>query len=258
MSTSEDTLRTSPDTFDADSVTSKGAPQEHARQVSGMFGRIARWYDLLNHVLSGGLDLYWRYRLVRQVVPGPTGRVLDLAAGTLDVAREIHRQHPGMRVPALDFCEAMLRAGQPKLVDGVQDVIWPAVADGRRLPLADASVDCVTIAFGIRNIVPRREAFEEMLRVLVPGGRACILEFGTGKTPVWKGLYNFYLNTLLPLVGRCVSGDAGAYRYLADTIMSFPDADALAAEMHDAGFTRVYHLPLTSGIVRLHVGEKPL
>ena len=232
-------------------------PCGHARSVSGMFGRIADWYDLLNRVLSGGLDMYWRHRLVRHVTPGPTGRVLDLAAGTLDVSLEIMRQHPGVRVPALDFCRPMLQRGRGKLFGETARAIWPVTADGRRLPLADASVDCVTIAFGIRNIVPRAEAFAEILRVLVPGGRLCVLEFGTGKTPVWRGLYNFYLNRLLPLVGKAVSGDAGAYRYLADTIMAFPTADELAGEMTAAGFGRVFHLPLTSGIVRLHVAEKP-
>ncbi|MEG6506330.1 ubiquinone/menaquinone biosynthesis methyltransferase [Nitratidesulfovibrio sp. 1201_IL3209] len=232
-------------------------PCGHARSVSGMFGRIADWYDLLNRVLSGGLDRYWRYRLVRHVAPGPTGRVLDLAAGTLDVSLEIVRQHPGARVPALDFCRPMLQRGRGKLSGETARAIWPATADGRRLPLADASVDCVTIAFGIRNILPRSEAFAEILRVLVPGGRLCVLEFGTGKTPVWRGLYNFYLNRVLPMVGRAVSGDSGAYRYLADTIMAFPTADELAGEMAEAGFGRVFHLPLTSGIVRLHVAEKP-
>lgn len=233
-------------------------PCGHARSVSGMFGRIADWYDLLNRVLSGGLDKYWRYRLVRHVTPGPTGRVLDLAAGTMDVSLEIMRQHPGVRVPALDFCRPMLQRGRGKLSGETARAIWPAVADGRRLPLADASVDCVTIAFGIRNILPRSEAFSEILRVLAPGGRLCVLEFGTGKTPVWRGLYNFYLNRVLPMVGRAVSGDSGAYRYLADTIMAFPTADELAGEMVQAGFGRVFHLPLTSGIVRLHVAEKPL
>ena len=233
-------------------------PCGHARSVSGMFGRIADWYDLLNRVLSGGLDKYWRYRLVRHVAPGPTGRVLDLAAGTLDVSLEIVRQHPGTRVPALDFCRPMLQRGRGKLFGETARAIWPATADGRRLPLADASVDCVTIAFGIRNILPRSEAFSEILRVLVPGGRLCVLEFGTGKTPVWRGLYNFYLNRVLPMVGKAVSGDSGAYRYLADTIMAFPTADELAGEMTGAGFGRVFHLPLTSGIVRLHVAEKPL
>ncbi|NHZ47130.1 methyltransferase domain-containing protein, partial [Desulfovibrio sp. XJ01] len=161
-------------------------------------------------------------------------------------------------VPALDFCRPMLQRGRDKLFGETARAIWPATADGRRLPLADASVDCVTIAFGIRNILPRSEAFAEILRVLVPGGRLCVLEFGTGKTPVWRGLYNFYLNRVLPMVGKAVSGDSGAYRYLADTIMAFPTADELAGEMAAAGFGRVFHLPLTSGIVRLHVAEKPL
>ncbi|MGJ3521959.1 ubiquinone/menaquinone biosynthesis methyltransferase [Nitratidesulfovibrio sp. D1] len=243
---------------DADDAARAPDPCGHARSVSGMFGRIADWYDLLNRVLSGGLDRYWRYRLVRHVVPGPTGRVLDLAAGTLDVSLEIVRQHPGTRVPALDFCRPMLQRGRGKLSGETARAIWPATADGRRLPLADASVDCVTIAFGIRNILPRSDAFAEILRVLAPGGRLCVLEFGAGKTPVWRGLYNFYLNRVLPMVGRAVSGDSGAYRYLADTIMAFPTADELAGEMAEAGFGRVFHLPLTSGIVRLHVAEKPL
>lgn len=232
-------------------------PCGHARSVSGMFARIADWYDLLNRVLSGGLDRYWRYRLARHVTPGPTGRVLDLAAGTLDVALEIVRQHPGARVPALDFCRPMLQRGRNKLSGATARAIWPVAADGRRLPLAAASVDCVTIAFGIRNILPRSGAFAEILRVLTPGGRLCVLEFGAGRTPILRGLYNFYLNRVLPAVGRAVSGDPDAYRYLADSIMTFPTADELAGEMTDAGFGRVFHLPLTAGVVRLHVAEKP-
>jgi demethylmenaquinone methyltransferase/2-methoxy-6-polyprenyl-1,4-benzoquinol methylase len=229
---------------------------EHAREVSGMFGRIARWYDFLNHLLSGGMDYYWRQQLVRQIIPGPTGRVLDLAAGTMDVSLEILRQHPGVTVPALDYCLPMLSTGKSKLTKGRNGFIMPVQADGRSLPLPDESVDCATIAFGIRNIVPRSDALRELHRVLVPGGRLCILEFGTGKTPVWKGFYNFYLNRLLPVVGKVFSGDAGAYKYLADTIMAFPTADELVQEMMDAGFHRAFYKPMTSGIVYLHVAEK--
>ncbi len=229
----------------------------HARQVSGMFGRIAHWYDFLNHLLSGGLDYYWRQQLVRALVPGPTRRVLDLAAGTMDVSLEILRQHPGTLIPALDYCHPMLVAGMPKLASkGRHALILPAQADGRALPLPDASVDCATIAFGIRNIVPREAALRELHRVLVPGGRLCILEFGTGKVPVWKGLYNWYLNSVLPGIGKVFSGDGDAYRYLADTIMAFPTADELVQELLDAGFARAYHKPMTSGIVYLHVAEK--
>jgi len=114
-----------------------------------------------------------------------------------------------------------------------------------------------TIAFGIRNILPREDAYKEFFRVLKPGARLCILEFGTGSKRVWKGLYNFYLDKLLPFIGDRISGDPGAYRYLAESIKTFPDERALATEMVNAGFERVYHVPMMSGIVYLHVGEKP-
>lgn len=230
--------------------------QEHACNVSGMFGRIAGCYDFLNHFLSVGMDYWWRYQLVRQIIPGPTGRVLDLAAGTYDVSLEIRRQYPHMRVAALDYCLPMLTTGKKKLRGLKGAGVYPAQGDGRHLPLADNSVDCATIAFGIRNIIPREEAFREILRVLVPGGRLCVLEFGSGKNKVWKGLYNFYLQHALPRIGKIFSGDDSAYRYLADTIIAFPDARELAQEMRDAGFARVLHRPLTSGIVQLHVAQK--
>lgn len=230
---------------------------EHGQVVKGMFGRIARWYDFLNHFLSLGQDYYWRYRLVRAARPNPNGMVLDLAAGTMDVSVELVRQYPEIRVAALDFTYEMLQQGKiTKLQKGRERVVLPAQADGRLLPLPDVSMDAATIAFGIRNIVPREAAYAEVLRVLKPGGRFCILEFGTGSRRVWKGVYNFYLNTLLPLIGKVVSGDASAYRYLAETIQAFPDERSLAAEMVDAGFERVYHVPMMSGIVYLHVGQK--
>ena len=145
---------------------------------------------------------------------------------------------------------AMLERELPELVTDINP------ADAKKLPLPDASVDCVTMAFGIRNIKPRSEAFAEMLRVLTPGGRACILEFGSGSERIWGGLYNFYLDRILPRIGKMVSRDPGAYEYLAETIRNFPTAPALEKEMTDAGFARAWHIKLTSGIVCLHVGEK--
>ncbi|HMM37638.1 MAG TPA: ubiquinone/menaquinone biosynthesis methyltransferase [Desulfovibrio sp.] len=234
------------------------APAEaHGHKVAAMFGRIARWYDFLNRLLSLGQDVWWRYRLVRAVNPPPDGLVLDLAAGTLDVSVELLRQHPDLRVAALDFTLPMLAVGRERKLKGARvERIFPVQADGRALPLPDASVDAVTIAFGIRNIKPRAEAYAEILRVLKPGGRLCVLEFGTGSRRVWKGLYNFYLDKLLPAIGRLVSRDEGAYRYLADTIRAFPDERALARELLEAGFAKVYHLPMLSGIVFLHVAGK--
>lgn len=230
-------------------------PHEHGKRVAGLFDGIAAWYDFLNHFLSAGLDVYWRRRLVDTVRPGSTAKVLDLAAGTLDVSREILRRHPGQRVLALDFSRPMLRRGLAKLKQDTP--IHPVQADGRALPLPDACVDNVTIAFGIRNILPRAQAYAEVLRVLTPGGRMCILEFGTGQARIWGGLYNFYLTTVLPLIGRFFSRDPNAYRYLVETIATFPPANALAGELRDAGFSTVSYQPLCSGIVYLHVAQKP-
>ncbi|SNR68812.1 demethylmenaquinone methyltransferase [Humidesulfovibrio mexicanus] len=228
----------------------------HGRQVAAMFGRIARWYDFLNHTLSLGLDIYWRWRLARVALPRPGGVVLDLAAGTLDVALALVRQYPGVRVAAVDYTLPMLAAGKGKLSRGLDGQIIPVQGDGRQLPLADESVDAATIAFGIRNIRPRMAAHREVLRCLRPGGRFCILEFGTGRRKVWGGLYNFYLDKLLPLVGRLFSGDRAAYRYLAETIREFPDERQLSRELMDAGFARVFHVAMLSGIVYLHVAQK--
>ncbi|MEG2173304.1 MAG: ubiquinone/menaquinone biosynthesis methyltransferase [Desulfovibrionaceae bacterium] len=232
------------------------APEAHGKAVASMFGRIVPWYDLLNTVLSGGLDRAWRKRLARQTRMGRTGIALDLAAGTLDVSLALQRQHPQARIVSMDFCPPMLVRGTRKLRGPQGHTIMPVAADAKYLPLPDASVDCITMAFGIRNILPRPDAFAEMARVLVPGGRACILEFGSGRQKVWKGLYNFYLDKLLPRLGKCISGDSGAYAYLAESIRNFPTAEALEEEMRAAGFACAWHMPVTSGIVCIHVGEK--
>lgn len=229
---------------------------EHGRSVASMFGRIAAWYDFLNHFLSLGLDILWRGRLVERMgLPADAPcRVLDLAAGTLDVSIEIASRHPKAFVAAADFCLPMLEKGRSKLTRGGR--IAPVQADGRALPFRDSSFEAASIAFGIRNIRPRAEAYSELLRVLKPGGRLCVLEFGSGRQRILGGLYSLYLNRLLPMLGRVFSRDAGAYRYLADTIMEFPDARGLGGELSRAGFTRVEWEKMAFGIVVIHVGVK--
>lgn len=234
-----------------------GSADEHGRRVASMFGRIADWYDFLNHALSLGQDIYWRYRLVRTLRLPAGGTVLDLAAGTMDVTLEILRQHKDARVLAMDFAEPMLRRGQRKANSSSRGLsTQPVLADGRHLPLPEASIDAATISFGIRNIVPRSAAFTEIHRALKPGGRLCVLEFGSGQSRIWKGIYNFYLDKILPTAGNLISGDRNAYAYLAQTIRDFPPARELAAEMRAAGFAQVYWQPLLSGIVYLHVAQK--
>ena len=221
-----------------------------------MFGRIVPWYDMLNHILSLGCDRHWRARLAEAARPGSKGRILDLAAGTLDVALALHARYPDITVPAVDFCPPMLQKGRGKLWGRAQERILPIAGDAACLPLPDASVDSITMAFGIRNIPARHAVFTEMLRVLAPGGLACILELGSGKKRIWGGVYNLYLNHLLPRVGKLLSGDNGAYAYLARTIRDFPDAVPLERELRDAGFARTRFERIFSGIVCLHVAEK--
>lgn len=228
---------------------------EHGRKVSGLFDRIAGWYDFLNHFLSLGQDMIWRKRLMRHVRSEKDGVILDLAAGTLDVSREVGKAFPSAKIVGLDFSLPMLLRGKRKM-NASRERFLPLLADVNRIPMPDCSADCATIAFGIRNVKPRASAYAEILRVLKPGGRLCILEFGSGRNRVWKGIYNFYLNRVLPLIGRLFSGDPGAYSYLARSIGDFPPARALAGEVISAGFGRVFYYPLCSGIVYVHVAEK--
>lgn len=223
-----------------------------------MFGKIAGVYDLLNHLLSFGIDRYWRRELVDLAIWDKKSPIFDLAAGTLDVAVALHRRFPEAMVAGIDFCPEMLREGLPKLKKaGIEKRVFPCAGDALAIPAKDETCSSLTMAFGIRNIPDRSRALGEMRRVLVPEGRACILEFSSGQERVWGGLYNFYLDKILPRVGRLISRDKGAYAYLADTIRAFPPADKLAREMGEAGFEKVGYRKLTSGVVCLHWGEKP-
>ncbi len=235
----------------------------HGGLVSAMFGRIAPGYDKANRLLSCGIDILWRRRVVKRVAasfsPGGRRRVLDLAAGTLDLSLALARSIAGANVLALDFCLPMLVAGGPKLhrADAyTRGRVNRAAGDAFALPLADESVDAVTVAFGLRNMLPHQAALSEACRVLSPGGSLFVLEFGTASTPLWGGLYNFYLSRALPALGGLITGDREAYDYLARTITAFPGADGLADTMRSAGFSHVAWEKLCGGIVYLHSGRK--
>lgn len=225
--------------------------------VGAMFGRIAGVYDPLNHILSFGIDKSWRRELARLAPAGFD--LLDLAAGTLDVSLALRAANPQAKIIAMDFCQPMLIQGRKKLATpDLASAISLCCGDALRLPLPDNSVDGITIAFGIRNITPRVAAFREMLRILRPGGKACVLEFGSAKERILGGAYNIYLKALLPLIGRMISHDSGAYEYLARTIREFPSAPELASEMEQAGLERASFRKLTGGIVCLHWAFKPI
>lgn len=236
---------------------SRRAADEHTRNVSEMFGRMTPWYDLQNRVFSLFLDCWWRHNLVNAVVPGPTGLVIDMASGTLDVALAIIRRYPELRVCATDICEPMLRYGEEhKIRAGERSRITTMVADARHMPLPDGCADAVTMAFGIRNVRPRMEALREMHRLLVPGGRACILEFAPVSAPLFGPAYHWYLRRIMPKLAGLVSRSTSAYDYFADTIENFPKPAAFSEELRQAGFAFVQHIPFTLGVANLHIAVR--
>jgi len=226
------------------------------RQVQQMFSAIAGRYDLLNHVLSGGMDFWWWWRMARTSGAAPGKRFLDVAAGTGDSSVALARR--GAEVVSTDFTHAMLRLGPAKFArKGLSHRIWASSdADAQCLPFRDGSFDGITIRYGIRNVEDRPLAYREFLRVLRPGGQVTILEFSTPVLPGLNALYDWYSRRVLPRIGAWISGDASAYTYLPESIRTFPDQPALAAELESSGFRGVRWTNLSGGIVALHVGVK--
>jgi demethylmenaquinone methyltransferase/2-methoxy-6-polyprenyl-1,4-benzoquinol methylase len=237
-------------------TTPQGARSEReaAEWVRAMFGRVAHRYDLANHLLSFNVDRYWRAHTVarvREALARPEARVLDICCGTGDLVRAMQRARPaGVLVMGSDFCHAMLVAARPKLDGG------PLFeADALRLPLADASLDLITVAFGFRNLANYEAGLREMRRVLRGGGMAAILEFSQPPNPLFGALYGFYSRRVLPAIGGALSGSRDAYTYLPESVRKFPAPQELADMMRAAGFGRVAFERLTGGIVALHLGS---
>ncbi|KMY67798.1 hypothetical protein AAU61_07950 [Desulfocarbo indianensis] len=229
---------------------------EQLRQVRRIFNQVVPVYDFLNRALSLREDVRWRRFVARAIRPGPTGRVLDVATGTGDLALAIAARPEKPLVAGLDLVPAMLEPARRKLARSRARVAL-LCGDGTSLPFPEASFDAVTIAFGIRNIPRRGRALGEMLRVLAPGGRVYVLEFTTPQKPWVRRLYRLYLRSWLPALGGLVSGDGSSYQYLADTILEFPAPPAFRAEMRAAGFRAARSHALTHGITWVHVAEKP-
>lgn len=225
--------------------------------IAGMFDGIARRYDLLNHLLSGGLDWYWRWRAVRALRLSDGESVLDLCTGTCDVALEVLRRGRPKRVVGLDFAAQMLRIGQEKIARAGLTSRLPLLrGDAMYLPLASASMDAATIAFGIRNVQRPETSLKEIARVLRPGGRLAVLEFSMPTLPVVRGVYAWYFRHVLPRIGRLISRHGDAYTYLPSSVGSFFTPGEFSALLREAGFATVRAVPLTFGVVHLYVATR--
>jgi demethylmenaquinone methyltransferase/2-methoxy-6-polyprenyl-1,4-benzoquinol methylase len=223
-----------------------------------MFGRIAHRYDLANRVLSGGIDTYWRFRLVKAVKSTIPKAVLDLATGSGDVAFALNRALPsGVRTLGMDFCQPMLDEAEVKKLSQAKNPLGLEFrqGDGLNLPLADASFDAVTIAFGLRNMADRARCLSEMRRVLRPGGHVFILEFSQPWGWV-RPFYYFHLRRIAPRLAGFLTGDASAYEYLGESISTFPGRQELSGEIRSAGFSQVTATAMTMGVVALHVARR--
>lgn len=222
-----------------------------------MFAGIATRYDLANRVLSGGLDIFWRKRLVKMVGAMEPATVVDLATGSGDVAFALQRTlGPGVNVTGMDFCQPMLDEADKKKIEDVRtEKILFRWADCLDLPLADNSVDAITISFGLRNLENRDKGLREMLRVLKPGGSLFVLEF-TQPDRWFKPFYYAYLKGILPWLAQLLTGDKGAYDYLGGSIAAFPNKAEMTKELESAGFDSVMAVGLSASIVAIHHGRK--
>lgn len=221
--------------------------------VNAMFSEVAPRYDRANHLLSGGVDYYWRNRLARNVAKCRPQELVDLATGSGDVAFVL-RDHLGENVnlTGMDFCQPMLDLADEKKQTKASYADIPfRLGDCMNLPLETESIDVVTISFGVRNFEDRQRGLSEMRRVLRPGGSAFILEFSQ-PYPWFRPIYYIYLKAILPLLARIICGKREAYDYLAGSIEQFPSRQDLSEQILQAGFSSVEAIPLTFGIVAIH------
>ena len=216
-----------------------------------MFGSIARRYDLANHLLSCGIDFYWRARAARHRRRLAPAYIADLATGTGDLALALQKKLPDADITGVDFLPEMLELARQK---GVRHVL---LADAMKLPFADASFDCITIAFGLRNLEDCSAALTEMARVLNRSGHLLVLEFSLPTTPILRAAYRFYLHRCLPFIGSLLTQTKSAYDYLGDSIEEFPSGNAMCELMLANGYVSPTFEPLTGGIVTIYTSTKP-
>ncbi|GGL97921.1 bifunctional demethylmenaquinone methyltransferase/2-methoxy-6-polyprenyl-1,4-benzoquinol methylase UbiE [Pseudomonas asuensis] len=248
---------------EADPVTHFGyqsVPEsQKAQKVAEVFHSVAAKYDLMNDLMSAGVHRLWKRFTIELSGVRSGNRVLDIAGGTGDLTKQFSRLvGPRGEVVLADINDSMLKVGRDRLMDeGIANNVSFVQADAEKLPFPDNHFDCVTIAFGLRNVTHKEAAIASMLRVLKPGGRLLVLEFSKPTSQLLSKAYDAYSFSLLPFMGKLIANDSASYRYLAESIRMHPDQDTLKAMMETTGFGRVTYHNMTGGIVALHRGIKP-
>lgn len=225
-------------------------------QVATMFNNISKRYDLLNHLLSLGIDIYWRKQAIRMLKPEKPKRILDIATGTADFAIEALALQPD-KVIGVDISEGMLDVGRKKLKrKQLSGKIELRLGDSERLPFDDNIFDAIIVGFGVRNFENLEKGLADMNRVLKPGGAVVILEFSKPQKFPFKQLYNFYFKSVLPIIGRIVSKDQSAYTYLPESVQAFPNGEAFLNVLKKTGFKNTTCRALTFGISSIYMAKK--
>lgn len=232
--------------------------EEKSSLVAQVFQSVAPKYDLMNDLMSMGMHRLWKRFTIQQAALRSGQRVLDLASGTGDLAKAFAKQvGPTGKVIMSDINEAMLEVGRSRLTDaGIIGNIDYVLADAQHLPFEDNEFDCVTIAFGLRNVTDKSAALRSMYRVLKPGGKVLVLEFSKPTSPIMNKLYDLYSFNVIPKMGEIVADDRDSYQYLVESIRMHPDQETLKSMMQETGFEDVDYFNLTGGIVALHKGYK--
>lgn len=227
-------------------------------QVEEMFDSIAPAYDFMNRAMTLGIDKLWRAKAVKMIRRRQPADILDVATGTGDLAIKLAREIPGVRVTGVDLSEQMLAIGRDKVrLAGLSDRISLCKADCLALPMADASFDAVTVAYGVRNFEHLAQGYREMARVLRPGGMLCVVELSVPQSRLVRPFYELYTRRIIPVIGRMVSSDRSAYTYLPASIAAMPQGERMLAIMEEAGLVRPALRPLTLGVCTIYTAFRP-
>jgi len=238
-------------------VPFKDSAQTKKQQVEGMFDKIAFRYDFLNRFLSGGIDVYWRKQLIKELAPGKPQDILDVATGTGDVAIMAYKKLRPCKIAGIDLSQGMLELGRKKIAKySLQEHIRLCQGDSEAIQFPDNSFDAVTVAFGVRNFENLEKGLGEMLRVLRPGGKLAILEFSQPQNKIFRPFYNLYLKVVANRISAFFGSNREAYAYLHASVAAFPEGKSLQTIIERAGFKDAFFKRLTLGICTIYCGEK--